>query len=385
MATSKQQSPPSNAPDAQPPPRRAPGQSGRINEAPPAQGPGADNVRGVQARLRELPPTIATYRPTIPAVAGAQVNCIALIGQLARMQLNLVAQVQRLDAQNRRNSGGLAMEAAREALQGGQFATVMDRRRAEEEKANSLLAQASTELANQAAAERSDEAAALVNKTRDGLLAARKAIERAEFERDVDVTAESDAEFLRKVEALRTKCAALPVFRRGPFAQELYDRALDLGDEDRQRLIEAALLPIATEQVLDGAAKLRAADSRAGRAGDATKALNAATLFVNKAGAQQRARAGADLLAGARVVQGQLEMCFLRTGGLDAADPASLSGAEFATWMRGGRTPASLTADLPVDPQWLTRPLRSKAPRALPPYPGGSAEIAVRTGKAASQ
>jgi hypothetical protein len=301
------------------------------------------------------------------------------------MQLNVAAQVQQLQAQNSQQNTAVAMLAAREALQGGTFMSVMDRRRAEEGKAGKMVAQAMSALADQVAATRADDAVALVNSTRDALIAARESIVRAEFERDVDVSAESDAEFLRKVEALRTKCAAMPVFQRASFALELYRRALALADEGRQRLIEAALLPIATEMVMDGAARIRATVAAAGRAGNATKTLNDANSFVNKAVAQAKGRDGSDELAAARVVQGQLELCFLKTGGLDASDPASVSGAQFSNWMSGARKPMMLSADLAIDPKWLTRPMRSTSPTTMPPFQGPSAEIAVKAGKAGAR
>jgi hypothetical protein len=149
-------------------------------------------------------------------------------------------------------------------------------------------------------------------------------------------------------------------------------------------LLEAAFLPMMTDLVADGAAKIRAAAGPAGREGEAAKTLSAAVAFTSLARARIESRNGSDELAAARAVQGQLELCFLKTAGVDVADPASVSAAQFSSWMAGGKSLLKAAADLTIAPQWLTRPLRSKATIAMPPYTP-SAEVAVKAGKAGAR
>jgi hypothetical protein len=352
------------------PPSTKPAPGRRINQRPPAQGPGSDNVRAAVARLNETEKAAAPYAKELRAVFAQQAIARSLLGQLARLVLRLTSTIQQAQSQTPTAAMSVAMLSASRELISTPFPTVAERQRAVQALAERTVSEAMVPIADQLVAQRADQASALVNETRDALFAGREELERARFERDVDVTIEADPEFQRKVQALRDRVAGMPVFHQAPFFGNLYRRALDLDDEGRQRLIEAACMPLASELVRDGAAKLRRTTATPSQSGEADKALNAASAFLNRATDQLKARAGSDSLIIATEVQRQLEICFNAICGTAPADPASVSGAAFSSWMDGGKSPMKLARALTVDPtmRWLTRPLRSKSSVTLPPW-----------------
>jgi hypothetical protein len=195
------------------------------------------------------------------------------------------------------------------------------------------------------------------------LTAAKVAVDRAELRSGID-TAAPDANL---VAAVTRTVMAEPTLQRATKARELLDKAMRL--EDRALLLALeSLIPTLQAVIENGVPALT--KNWTHRTGDSSNAMSNAVATVNLLRGLRDSRLSQNAIGKAREILAALEWLALKTVGIDAADPASVSNLRSVlNPARGAALDRSkLTPDAGKSGgRWLTRYIRSTAPLRWPP------------------
>lgn len=307
---------------------------------------GAENAARLLQACHQLVEPIAAVSADLPDVGRALATLNGEVGKAALAQIRAESQFQQALRVNgaELDRGAQRFAAKLAAVDVNRAPTLADR-------ANALRREAHQDW--QARYETTQ--ATLAAKVGSAIVSALDAAETALQKRELRAGLDDMAPDPKLVASVIRTVEAEPSLLRPAAAKGLLDRAMRLGDKPLLHALEA-LLPILQEVMERGVPALTRNATM--QTGQPTDAMSNATAVVNMLRNLRSQRLSKPAIKRARELFEGLRWLALKTVGIDASDPASVS-----TLVPGQIKHDKITPD---GARWVTRYIRSSAPLAWP-------------------